>query len=186
MFHRKGFNATSLREIADHVGLQVGSLYNHISSKEELLFDIMRDVMVSLIKSIEDSLAEAGEDPVRRLHAFFRASIRFHALYRQQTFIGNSELRGLTEEHRREIIGLRDDYEKLFATELEAVARANATDVGDVHLATFAGLALCTSVATWYREDGRLTLDDIIADLPTMYAPLASARTRAAADAAAS
>lgn len=69
---------------------------------------------------------------------------------------------------------------------MEAVARANATDGGDVHLATFAGLALCTSVATWYREDGRLTLDDIIADLPTMYAPLASARTRAAADAAAS
>ena len=34
LFHRQGYNATSLRQIADEVGLQVGSLYNHMRSKE--------------------------------------------------------------------------------------------------------------------------------------------------------
>lgn len=175
LFHRKGFNATSLREIADHVGLQVGSLYNHIASKEDLLFDIMHGVMTSLIENIEESLERAGDDPIDRLQAFFETSIRFHAMYRQQTFIGNSELRGLSDEHRREVIALRDTYEALFTQELEAVARIPGTEVGDIHLATFAGLALCTSVATWYREGGRLALDDIVADLPHLYAPLQGA-----------
>jgi TetR/AcrR family transcriptional regulator, cholesterol catabolism regulator len=49
LFYRQGFQATPLRQIAGKVGVQVGSLYNHIQSKEELLFGIMRDIMAELL-----------------------------------------------------------------------------------------------------------------------------------------
>jgi TetR/AcrR family transcriptional regulator, cholesterol catabolism regulator len=176
LFHRQGYNATSLRQIADDVGLQVGSLYNHMSSKEQLLFDIMRDVMEELIEHTEEEMASVGSDSLDRVLAFLRASIHFHATRQKQTFIGNSELRGLSPEHRAEIVELRDRYETMLRDTLQAAQDDGALEVSDVQLATFAALALCTSVATWYRPNGRLSLEDLDRLLPQFFGPLCSAR----------
>jgi TetR/AcrR family transcriptional regulator, cholesterol catabolism regulator len=178
LFHRQGYNATSLRQIADDVGLQVGSLYNHMSSKEQLLFDIMRDVMEELIEHTEEEMASVGSDSLDRVLAFLRASIHFHATRQKQTFIGNSELRGLSPEHRAEIVELRDRYETMLRDTLQAAQDDGAIEVSDVQLATFAALALCTSVATWYRPNGRLSLEDLDRLLPQFFGPLCSARAR--------
>lgn len=175
LFHQQGYNATSLRQIADGVGLQVGSLYNHMSSKEELLFDVMRGVMVELIEHTERQMAAAGDDPVAEVQAFLAASIHYHATRQKETFIGNSELRGLSEEHRAEVVALRDGYESLLRDALTRAAASGAMEVEDVQLATFAALAMCTSVATWYRPHGRLSLDDLQMLLPGLFGPLAAA-----------
>jgi TetR/AcrR family transcriptional regulator, cholesterol catabolism regulator len=179
LFHRQGYNATSLRQIADEVGLQVGSLYNHMSSKEQLLFEIMRDVMEELIEHTEEEMAAAGPDNLDRVRAFLRASIHFHATRQKQTFIGNSELRGLSPEHRQEIVELRDRYETILRDALQAAQDDGSLEVSDVQLATFAALALCTSVATWYRPDGRLSLEDLDQMLPQFFGPLCAARQSA-------
>jgi AcrR family transcriptional regulator len=172
LFHRQGYNATSLREIADEVGLQVGSLYNHMASKEQLLYDIMREVMEELIEHTEEEMAAAGADTLERVRAFLRASIHFHATRQKQTFIGNTELRGLSPEHRREVVALRDRYETILREALQAAQDEGSLDLEDVQLATFAALALCTSVATWYRPDGRLSLEDLDRLLPGFFGPL--------------
>lgn len=175
LFYKQGYNATSLRQIADGVGLQVGSLYNHMSSKEQLLFDIMREVMTELIEHTEAEMSAIGHDPVGRLLAFLRASIHFHATRQKQTFIGNSELRGLSPEHWAEVVALRDRYETTLREAVEAAKDAGRIEVEDTQLATFAALALCTSVANWYRPEGRLSLSDIDSMLPKLFAPLATA-----------
>ena len=43
-FHEKGYEATSIQDIADAVGILKGSLYYYITSKEDLLFEILEDV----------------------------------------------------------------------------------------------------------------------------------------------
>lgn len=173
LFARQGYNATSLRQIADAVELQVGSLYNHLSSKEELLFSIMKDVMVELLDHIESALACAGDDPVDRVRAFMRASVAFHATRQNQTFICNSELRSLSEAHRGEVVALRDAYERLLSDSLEAAHDSGAMHVADVQLATYSALAMCSSVAAWYRPDGRLTIAEVGDLLPGFFGPLA-------------
>lgn len=173
LFHRKGYEATSLREVADAVDLKVGSLYNHISSKEELLFGIMHSIMTELIGYTREAMA-AERDPVGRVRAFMRASIHFHATRPKETFIGNSELRSLGEERREQIVALRDEYQQLLTDALVAAAETDAIEIDDVQLATFSGIALCASVATWYRPDGRLSLEDLEERLPALFAPLAT------------
>lgn len=172
LFYRQGYNATSLRQIADGVGLQVGSLYNHMASKEQLLFDIMRDVIQELVEYTEEEMASAGSDSLERVLAFLRASIHFHATRQKQTFIGNSELRGLSPEHRAEIVELRDRYEAMLRQTLQAAQDDGTLVVSDVQLASIAALALCTSVATWYRPNGRLSLEDLDQMLPQFFGPL--------------
>jgi AcrR family transcriptional regulator len=172
LFHREGYYATSLRQLADAVGLQVGSLYNHIDSKEALLGDIMRTVLVELIEETEREMAAAGERPVARVRAFLRTSIRFHAERRKETFIGNTELRGLDDANRREIVALRDRYELMLREALEAGVTAGELEIPDVQLATLAALAICTNVAVWYRPDGRLSLEEVQELLPRTFGPL--------------
>ena len=172
LFHRDGYNATSLRQISEIVGLQVGSLYNHIASKEALLFEIMHGVLVELLDETVVEMERAGKDPVGRTLAFLRTSIRFHALRQKETFIGNTELRGLSEDHRREIVELRDRYEAMLRSALQDCADQGLLAISDVPLATRAGLALCTSVAVWYRAEGRISLDELQAQLPGLFGPL--------------
>ena len=50
LFYKRGFQATTLRDIAAKVGIQVGSLYNHIASKGDLLFEIMENIMLDLLE----------------------------------------------------------------------------------------------------------------------------------------
>lgn len=173
LFHRDGYNATSLRQISELVGLQVGSLYNHIASKEALLFEIMHGVLVELLDETVVEMERAGDDPVGRTFAFLRTSIRFHALRQKETFIGNTELRGLSDDHRREIVELRDRYESLLRAALQDCSDADLLVISDVALATRAGIALCTSVAVWFRADGRLLLSDLQEELPWLFGPLA-------------
>ena len=135
----------------------------------------MRDVMTELIEYTESRMAAAGDNALDRLVAFLQASIHFHATRQKQTFIGNSELRGLSREHRHEIVQLRDQYETLLRDTLQAAVDAGSIRVPDVQLATFAALALCTSVATWYRPEGRLPLDDVEVMLPGLFGPLCTA-----------
>ena len=69
LFFRRGYEATSLREVAAAVGVQVGSLYNHIKGKEELLNDIMTNVMIELETSMDVALQAAGPKALDQLSA---------------------------------------------------------------------------------------------------------------------
>lgn len=174
LFHQNGYAATSLRQVADEVGLQVGSLYNHINSKEELLYGIMRGIMEDLLEETRQEMEAAGGDPMTQVMAFMRCSIRFHGERKRETFIGNTELRGLSPRRRREIVRLRDAYQELLWEALKRAETTGEMELSDPWLATYAALAICTNVATWYQPDGRLTLDQIEELLPKFFAPLAS------------
>jgi TetR/AcrR family transcriptional regulator, cholesterol catabolism regulator len=170
LFYEQGYSVTSLRQISDAVGLQVGSLYNHISSKEQLLYSIMKRSMTQLLEDTETSVA-AATDPVERLRAFMAAGIRFHAEHRHEALIGNSELRALSSPKRRAMITLRDRYQGMLERLLQEAADGGAIKVSDVKIAAYAGVAICVHVASWYQPGGRLALDDVEEGLAAMYSP---------------
>src|SRR3979411_79789 len=104
LFFKRGFQATTLRHIAARVGIQVGSLYNHITSKGDLLFDIMETVMLDLIE--EQRQVAQTSDVVERVQQLVYHHIRFHGRRAEETFIGNSELRSLRPSQRIRIVSL--------------------------------------------------------------------------------
>lgn len=170
LFYEQGYSVTSLRQIADAVGLRVGSLYNHITSKEQLLFSIMNESITRLVDDTEATLAGV-EDPVDRLRAFMQAGICFHAQHRHEALIGNSELRALSGANRRFMISLRDRYQELLETLLQDAIDAGRIKLPDIKVAAYAGVGICVHVASWYQPGGRLGLDDLSQALSAMYAP---------------
>ena len=160
LFFEHGYEATTLRQIAEVVQLQVGSLYNHIPSKEELLFSIMSGVIEDLILELDVRLTPLV-DPVERLRTAIRVHVEFHTHRAREVFIGNSELRSLTPEHHAEVVKLRDRYEEHIVNILESGAKAGVFTVDDPKLTSYAIVTIGTQVAGWYHDHGRYELPQI-------------------------
>jgi len=157
-----GFEAMSLRQLAAEVGIQAGSLYNHISTKQELLFDLVQDHMNDLLRELDLAL-EGRTDPVDKLRAFVAFHVTYHMTRKREVFIANSELRSLEPRNYEAIVTLRGAYEARLAGILSQGVAEGVFDVVDVQVATFAILALLTGLCSWYRPGGRLTREAIIA-----------------------
>jgi AcrR family transcriptional regulator len=152
-----GYAAMSLRQLAAEVGIQSGSLYNHISTKQELLFDLVRDHINELLRQLDRALL-GKQQPADKLRAFTAFHVTYHMTKKREVFIANSELRSLEPKNYDEIVALRGAYEQRLAAMSEG-----DFEVVDVQVATFAILALLTGICTWYRPGGRLTREAIVA-----------------------
>lgn len=158
LFARHGFAAVSMRQIAAEVGVQVGALYNYTPDKQSLLFHLMRTHMEELLDAYQD-MSDAS--PSARLRHFVSFHIRFHHDRPDAVFIAYMELRNLSTENFAAIEALRRQYEEY----LEQIIRDGKTvqgfQVSDTKVATLAVIAMLTGVNTWFRADGRLSLEDV-------------------------
>jgi AcrR family transcriptional regulator len=159
LFYKRGFQASTLRGVAAKVGIQVGSLYNHIGSKSDLLFEIMEGVMLDLLADQRE--AAATLDVVERMRLLVEHHVIFHGRRSREVFVGNSELRSLSPARRTRIIELRHEYEMVFRKELEDGIRQGKFLPVDVQIISYGILAMATSVSTFYSQRGRLSLEEI-------------------------
>lgn len=157
-----GYEAMSLRQLAAEVGIQAGSLYNHISTKQELLFDLIQDHINELLRQLDRAL-DSKQEPVEKLRAFVSFHVTYHMTRKREVFIANSELRSLEPKNYEAIVALRGAYEQRLAEILEQGAEESVFEVVDVQVATFAIISLLTGLCSWYRPGGRLTREAIIA-----------------------
>ena len=157
-----GYAAMSLRQLAAEVGIQSGSLYNHISTKQELLFDLIRDHINELLRQLDRALL-GKQGPADKLRAFTAFHVSYHMTRKREVFIANSELRSLEPKNYEAIVALRGAYEQRLADILAEGASEGVFEVVDVQVATFAIIALLTGLCTWYRPGGRLTREAIVA-----------------------
>ncbi|RSZ63842.1 TetR/AcrR family transcriptional regulator [Corynebacterium hylobatis] len=160
-FFEKGYDATNLREVAAASGLKIGSLYNHIESKEDLLLQVMGGAIDDLVAEQQASLQVEG-DAVERLRSVVECHIRFHAGRAKEVYIGNTNLRALSEEARRAIVAKRADYSNVIEAAVVEAGRSGLASVLDPRLHTYSIVALGTHLAGWYRPGGRLSLDEIV------------------------
>ncbi len=157
-----GYETMSLRRLAAEVGIQVGSLYNHISTKQALLFDLIDVHMRALLAELEKAL-HGIDAPDDRLRAFVAFHVSYHILRKREVFISYSELRSLERDNYAAIVRLRRQYEDALIAILQQGVAAGDFSVGDPRVVAFGILAMLTGVCTWFQPDGRLTADDVIA-----------------------
>jgi TetR/AcrR family transcriptional regulator, cholesterol catabolism regulator len=167
LFATQGYAGTSLRDVASKVGIKVGSLYNHISSKQELLFSVMGHTMDDLEAAMEEAVA-SREDTLGKLTAFVELHIRFHAERAQEVFIGNSELRSLDETSRREITEKRKRYRSQLEGLILQAGEERSAEIVNAKLHAYSIVAMGTHVAGWYRPDGPMSLDEIVSSYTTI------------------
>ena len=162
LIYRHGYEAMTLRQLAAEVGLQAASLYNHISTKQDLLYTLIRDHMLALLSDLELALSRAGDDTIDRLRAFVAHHLAYHMDKKREVFIANSELRALNADNRRMIVGLRRRYEERLIALLDVGVERGTVRTSDTTVAAYALLAMMTGACTWYKPDGRLSQAEVV------------------------
>jgi AcrR family transcriptional regulator len=160
LFAAKGFEATGIREIADQAGVQTSALYHYMSSKEDLLVDIMLSILEQLIKSANEALVGATSPPAQ-LVALVRAHVGLHAFARLKALVGDGEIRSLSDGGRAQVVRRRDEYETLWAEVLREGSATGVFDIQDLKITRLALLEMCNGVAHWYSERGTLAVGEM-------------------------
>jgi AcrR family transcriptional regulator len=161
LFAEYGYHAAPLRDIAKITGIQAASIYYHYANKEALLVEIMETHMLQLNANLERILREQ-HDPLVRLHQAITNHIRLHTSYKNEFFIIDTELRALEGDNRRYMLSLRDHYESLLQELLRDGMERGAFRSSDVKVSSYAIIAMCTEVSTWFRPSGRLSVQEVI------------------------
>ncbi|WP_245263467.1 TetR/AcrR family transcriptional regulator [Azorhizobium doebereinerae] len=162
LIYKHGYEAMSLRQLAAEVGLQSGSLYKYFDNKQSLLFDIVRDHMEDLMGKAEEAL-DGLTAPMDRLRAYVGFHLRYHMTRKAHVFIANMEIRSLEDGHRAEVVAMRRRYEGMLDEILRQGAAEGAFNVADPRVSTYAIISMLTGICMWYRTDGRLSQDDLVA-----------------------
>lgn len=164
-FAERGYDATSIRDVAAGAGLSVPGVYHHYASKQQILVSLMQVVLKDLLARCRDALASVsgpGAGPRERFDALAECLIRFHMFRRAESFVASTELRSLDAENRASCVALRDELQQLIA---QAIREGCATGVFATPYPDDAARAvamLCVGVATWYREDGPLAPEEVV------------------------
>src|SRR4029434_5855356 len=98
----------------------------------------------------------SADGPEARLRAAVRFHVLFHTDSQHEAFLSGSELRSLTQANLRLVLTRRDEYERVFRGLLSVGVRAGVFQVSDVRLTAMAVLTMCTGVATWFSDRGRI------------------------------
>jgi AcrR family transcriptional regulator len=162
LIFRYGYEAMTLRQLAAEIGLVQGSLYNHIATKQELLFKLISDHMQDLLAASDAALAGI-EDPSARLAAFVEFHVNYHIDRKQEVFISYSELRSLEPANFEAIVVMRRAYEQKLIAILKSGMEMGVFSIADASTAAFGILSMLSGICTWFNPKGRLNKDEVSA-----------------------
>ncbi|UYP18738.1 TetR/AcrR family transcriptional regulator [Rhodococcus sp. Z13] len=161
-FAERGYDGTSIRELAARAGLSVPGLYHHYPSKQALLVSLTTTVMHDLLDRSRRALAEAGPTPIERFDAVVESLLRFHMFRRNQAFVASTEMRSMEPEARRAFVALRDEQQRMIDEIVEEGVATGAFVTPYPKDASRAVTTMCVAVASWYRLDGPLSPDELV------------------------
>ena len=160
LFREKGFDGTTVRDIADAVGMRSGSPFYHFRSKQEILLAVMEEGLSAGLEATEAVLG-------RRLppREKFRALVRAHL---STLFDAGHDFipvllydwRALESGNRAKIIAVKDRFDAVWQAMVRELKAAGLLHT-DSRLARLLVLGAINYMATWYKRDGKLSLDEV-------------------------
>ena len=157
LFSQRGYHATSMRELAKHLNLQGGSLYAHITSKEELLLEVVRQAAERFLKVLEGLKG----DPVAKLKGLVRGHLEVIAQELPRATVFFHEWKHLSPPLLEEAKALRRRYEEGVQAVIREGMEQGVFRVENLRLATLFVLSALNWTYQWYRPEGPLTLEEL-------------------------
>lgn len=157
----KGYSATSIQDIADAVGILKGSLYHYVRSKEDFLYQIIKDVYDEALADIA-RVAAMDAPALDRLAAFIHAHVVFAAEHLTAYTIQIREFDRLSDERRAEIREGGDSYVEVLEGILDAGQRSGEIDPNFTpRLGSVILIGALNSMTQWYRPGGSLKPEQV-------------------------
>jgi AcrR family transcriptional regulator len=156
LFEQKGFQATTLQDVASAVKILAPSLYYYIRTKEDLLFSVMRRAHEFGLALLEEPADLSGAGAETRMEAFIRRWMG--GTYPPPIRVVERDIRFLSAEHRREVLAWRDEMDDYVAGIVTQGIEEGVFDSSvDPGVAASTLFVVLNATRTWFREPGRIS-----------------------------
>lgn len=165
LFADRGYHGTSMRDLGKELGLLGSSLYSHVSSKQDLLVEVVEEGARLFEESAEKALTTEGS-AADRLEALIagHVDVVIDNIDVARTFL--NEARMLDSSYRSRIVDARDHYEEGFRAVIrEGMAEGSFRPDVDPKIASIFILSILNAIERWYRPDGELDRDGLVSEL---------------------
>jgi len=160
LFHVQGYARTTVRELAQLIGIQSGSLFHHFKSKDEILCAVMAEAIIYNLGQMHCAVSE-NDTPEAQLKALIRAeleSINGNTSYAMAVLV--YEWNAITKDQQQPLLAMRQEYEGLWLAVLEALkAQSSLAHDAFIWRRLISGATFGT--AMWYNPKGRVNLDEL-------------------------
>ena len=161
LFGSRGYNGTTMRDLAQEVGLLAGSLYAHIDSKETLLAEIVQsgfEVFLTMARRLEAS----SDRPEVKLRAAIVAHLALVAENPERTLMILHQWRFLSDPNRKKAIAMRRSYAQTFMKIVDDGKTSGAfSPTLNTRIAVFALLGALNWTPEWYSPEGPASAREI-------------------------
>ena len=164
LFKEKGYHNTSMQDLADALGMQKGSLYYYIDSKEELLRELLEQATSILGAHIDEIYAAdlSASEKLRRALENHGQAIMDHL---NLVTVYLQEYRSLPPERLEEVLVAREHYEERLMQILQDGITSGEFNPVDVKMTVFGFLGMLNWTHQWFSPEGELTSEEIAAIL---------------------
>ncbi|MCI2416840.1 TetR/AcrR family transcriptional regulator [Saccharopolyspora sp. K220] len=162
LFYERGYAATSIRDIADAVGISSSTMYHHFTNKQEVLHAIIANFMTDFVATTLPVLRDELRTPTERIREIVALHLKISDERRPELLIGNPIRYALNPRQQRDGIAAQAKYHDAVRAVIEEGRATGEFEVADVDLTTMAVLDMLNGVREWFRHSGRLTLDEVI------------------------
>ena len=163
VFSQKGFHGASMNDIADAVNLQKASLYHHVSSKQEILLEILGRALQMLLERIS-SITNQNIPADKKLRLMIREYMQILAENGDLATVLLFEHRALERRQHARHVPSRDKFEMLWRNVLADGVDNKIFKCEDIPMTARALLGLMNWTVTWYHPDGEKTIEQIADD----------------------
>ncbi|MCS3797909.1 TetR/AcrR family transcriptional regulator [Niastella sp. OAS944] len=156
LFREKGFSATSMRDLAEHVGVEAASLYNHISSKAEILQEICFKTANNFMSQIEEVDATPNKSAIEKIQAVLRFHIRQMLDNYEEVYVSDREWKHLTDPYLSNMQTQRRAYRQRIASIIEEGIRKGEIKPIDAPTAVLIMLHAVSGIESWHRSKKKI------------------------------
>ena len=165
LFHEKGYSATTIRDIANAVGMRSGSPFYHFKTKHDMLRAVVLEGMDAINATVANA-ANSGKSPRATFEAMLRAHLGQLLGEQGRDFAATllHESRHLDPKELAELVAFKDRYEALWQKALRDLKRAGLID-DDSQVARLFLMGALNWTVQWYRADGPRSIEQIARQL---------------------
>ena len=160
LFRNKSFAATSMRELAENIGVEASSLYNHIGSKNELLqticFKVANDFTIHL-----NDVEKNSNISIVKLEDLIRFHINMMLSHPDEVFVANHEWKQLSEPFLSNFMNQRKSYENRWVEIIKEGIRKKEIKNLNPHIAVLTILSAVRSVEFWQRHKKSIASNEL-------------------------
>lgn len=167
MFRQRGFAATSMRDLAEVVGLEAASLYNHISSKNEILEAICFE-MANHFNTHMDQIESTRQSALSAIEAVLRFHIRQMIDNYEQVYVSDREWKHLQEPYLSNFQTQRRTYRKRMAQLIETGIQKKEILPIDSATAVLIMLHAIGGIESWHRSKKRISAHELEENMLTI------------------